>query len=349
MGFCRTLALVASIAALSSSPLQAQETSERFLPEVKVNVFPGGFDWPIYVGRAQRFFSQEGIRVALQDTTGSVAQMTDLSTGKADIAMTAADNIVAYVEGEGEAPIGPQPDFVAVMGSDSSFLSLVAAPAIKTYDGLRGKKISVDAKTTGFAFVLYEMLARKGLNRGDYTVEPAGGMAQRWTALEQQRQAATLLSTPFDIIARKLSFHQIDLATDVIGPYQGIVAGTRRSWASRHRTQVIAFIRAYARSVQWLYQRNNRNEAIAILRQNVPAMSAEMAAQTYRELLNPQRGFFPNAQMDMAGLRTVLALRSRYALPHRVLDDPLKYYDSTYYDAAMRTPLDTAAVGREAR
>jgi hypothetical protein len=37
--------------------------------------------------------------------------------------MTAIDNVVAYVEGEGEgeAPIGPRPDFVSVMGSDSSF------------------------------------------------------------------------------------------------------------------------------------------------------------------------------------------------------------------------------------
>jgi len=36
------------------------------------------------------------------------------------------------------------------------------------------------------------------------------------------------------------------------------------------------------------------------------------------------------------GLRTVLALRSRYADTKKKLIDPLKYYDPSYYDAAVR-------------
>src|SRR6202046_5932999 len=119
------------------------------LSVVRVNVFPGGFNWGVYVGQDKGFFAEGGIAVEIQGTPNSVTQMTDFSQGKFDIAMTAVDNIVAYVEGQGEAPIGPQPDFVAVMGSDSSFLSLVAAPGIKTYEDLRGKTLSVDARTTG--------------------------------------------------------------------------------------------------------------------------------------------------------------------------------------------------------
>jgi hypothetical protein len=133
---------------------------------------------------------------------------------------------------------------VCEMGSDSSFLSLVTTADIKTYADLRGKTLSVDARTTGFAFVLYDMLARKGITQRDYTVVPAGGMLQRWTALDQHQQAGTLLSTPFNILARDAGFNQIATATDVIGPYQGIVAATRRTWARDHRTQLIAFIRA---------------------------------------------------------------------------------------------------------
>jgi len=36
-----------------------------------------------------------------------------------------------------------------------------------------------------------------------------------------------------------------------------------------------------------------------------------------------------------ASIRTVLALRSRYATPHKTLKDPSKYYDPTYYRAAL--------------
>jgi ABC-type nitrate/sulfonate/bicarbonate transport system substrate-binding protein len=319
---------------IGDAPAAIAKTTPQ-LGDVTVNVFPGGFNWPSYVAEDKGFFAQHGIHVILQGTTGSVNQMTDLSQGRFDIAMTAIDNIVAYVEGEGEAPIGPQPDFVAVMGSDSSFLSLVAAPDIKSYDDLRGKTLSVDARTTGYAFVLYDMLARKGLQPGDYKIETAGGMVQRWAALQQHRHAATLLSTPFNILARNEGFNQIATATDVIGPYQGNVAATRRSWAKQNKAKVVAFIRAYVEAIDWLYDPRNHDEAIRILRRNVPQMSPELAATTYGELLDPHAGFFRKGRMNVAGIRTVLDLRSRYATPHKTLTDPSKYYDPTYYRAAM--------------
>src|SRR5579864_1439679 len=124
---------------------------------VTVNVFQGGFNWPCFVGQKKGFFERNGITVTLQPTPNSVAQMTGLAEGKFDIAITAFDNIVAYVEGQGEAPIGAQPEFFAFMGSDSGFLSLVVAPDIKNFGDLKGKTLSVDARTTGYAFVLFEM------------------------------------------------------------------------------------------------------------------------------------------------------------------------------------------------
>jgi hypothetical protein len=40
--------------------------------------------------------------------------------------------------------------------------------------------------------------------------------------------------------------------------------------------------------------------------------------------------------MNMAGVRMVLDLRSRYAEPKMALTDPNKYIDLRYYDDAMR-------------
>ena len=139
--------------------------AQRDLPTVIVNVFPGGFNWGVYVGQDKGFFAEAGILVEVQGTPNSVTQMTDFSLGKFDIAMTAVDNIVAYVEGQGEAPIGPQSDFMAVMGSDSGFLSLVASPSILKIEDLAGQTLSVDAMTTGYAFVLYEIMRRHGLDK----------------------------------------------------------------------------------------------------------------------------------------------------------------------------------------
>ena len=302
------------------------------LPTVIVNVFPGGFNWGVYVAQSKGFFSEAGIAVEVQGTPNSVTQMTDFSQGKFDIAMTAVDNIVAYVEGQGEAPIGPQPDFMAVLGSDSSFLSLVASPSITEIEDLRGKTVSVDAATTGYAFVLYEILRRHGLDKdkGDYEVARAGGMVQRWNALREGQHAATLLSAPYNIVAKNAGFNELVKAIDVVGPYQGNVAAVRRPWAKQNSSKVEAYIAAYRTSIAWLYEPEHRNEAIAVLRHHLPQMTQEMAEASYGELLDPARGFFRECDIDRAGFECVLELRSRYALPQKQLNDPAKYCDLSF-------------------
>jgi len=302
------------------------------LPVLTVNVFPGGFNWGLYVGRDKGFFAEHGIAVEVQGTPNSVTQMTDFSQGKFDIAMTAVDNIVAYVEGQGEAPIGAQGDFMAVMGSDSGFLSLVTSPSIAGIEGLAGKTLSVDAMTTGYAFVLYEIMRRNGLDKakGDYQIVRAGGMVQRWNALREGRHSATLLSAPYNIIAKNAGFTELAKATDVIGPYQGNVAAVRRSWARQNRSKVVGFIRGYRRSIAWLYEGANRAEAVEILCRNLPQMTQEIAQASHAELLDPVRGFFRHCDIDRAGLACVLQLRSRYGVPARPLIDPEKYCDLSY-------------------
>src|SRR5262249_41115398 len=160
------------------------------------------------------------------------------------------------------------------MGSDSGFLSLVTSPSITGIEGLAGKTLSVDAMTTGYAFVLYEIMRRNGLDKakGDYAIVRAGGMVQRWNALREGQHSATLLSAPYTITAKKAGFTDLAKATEVIGPYQGNVAAVRRGWARQNRPKVLGFIRGYRRSVAWLYEPANRAEAIEILRRNLPQM-----------------------------------------------------------------------------
>lgn len=333
-----SLGLLSGMAAFASTPAHAQAPAE-----VTVSVFPGGINWPSFVAQKEGFFEQNGIKVTLQATPNSVAQMTELAEGKFDIAITAFDNIVAYVEGQGEAPIGSQPEFFAFMGSDSGFLNLVVAPDIKRFSDLKGKTLSVDARTTGYAFVLFEMLARKGLSQRDYNIEPAGGMVQRWHALQDKKQSGTLLATPFNLLGKEQHFIQLAQATKVIGPYQGNVAATRRSWAAENGSKVIAFIRGYVQALDFLCSKANRGKAIGILRENLPEMSPELAQHSYDELVGSKDGFFRGGQMSLEGLRTVLALRSHYAVPQKNLGDPMKYYDPAYYNAAVRPGNGTRA------
>jgi ABC-type nitrate/sulfonate/bicarbonate transport system substrate-binding protein len=151
-----------TLAAVTAASAQAQS-----LQPVSVIVFPGGFNWPIWVAQARGYFADNGIEVKLTPTPNSVFQLTGLIEGKFDIGMTAIDNVIAYMEGQGEAAVAAQPDLFAFMGGDNGFLSLVMAPEVKSFADLKGKTLSVDALTTGYAFVLLDLLERGGLKPGD--------------------------------------------------------------------------------------------------------------------------------------------------------------------------------------
>jgi hypothetical protein len=98
---------------------------------------------------------------------------------------------------------------------------------------------------------------------------------------------------------------------------------------------VQAFIKGYASGVNFLLDPKNKAEAIAILRNRLPQMSEQLADKSYSYMAGP-KGFTPKAKIDMDGVQKVLELRSVYGKPKKPLIDPMKYYDSKYYDAAHR-------------
>jgi hypothetical protein len=155
-------------------------------------------------------------------------------------------------------------------------------------------------------------------------------MVQRWNGLREGRHEATLLSAPYNLIARTAGFTELVRATDVIGPYQGNVAATRRSWAVHNPDKVVSYIRAFREAVAWLYEPANRIEAIDILCRHLPQMPQEIATASYPELLHPTHGFFKTCKLDREGLKYVLALRERYASPTKPLGISSRYYDPQY-------------------
>jgi ABC-type nitrate/sulfonate/bicarbonate transport system substrate-binding protein len=155
-------------------------------------------------------------------------------------------------------------------------------------------------------------------------------MVQRWTGMREGRHHATLLSAPYNLIARNAGFSELVRATDVIGPYQGNVAATRRSWAANNTGTIVSYVRAFRDSITWLYEPLNRVEAIEILCRHLPQMPQDIAAASYSELLNPAHGFFKTCELDQAGLKCVLDLRNRYAPSPTSLGAPDLYYDRQY-------------------
>ena len=94
--------------------VKASERDHRLTPasvpgtlrRVRLIVFPGGFNWPVWVAQAKGLFAGNGIDVAVTPTPGSVYQLTGLVEGRFDMAITLIDNVSRfYREGQGEVPV----------------------------------------------------------------------------------------------------------------------------------------------------------------------------------------------------------------------------------------------------
>ncbi|HWE15712.1 MAG TPA: ABC transporter substrate-binding protein [Hyphomicrobiaceae bacterium] len=346
MNLCRVAALAAALTSAAVTIAHAQQAPEpKPFPEKHPNPaqvihminFAGGFNLPIWMTQRQGFFAAEKIDVKIDFTPGSTYQLTHLIAGTYDMGFTAIDNIIAYREGQNEAylPPGTAVDLIAVLASDDGFLSISAQKDVASVEALKGRTVTVDAMTTGFAFVLREVLAKKGVAESEVKFERAGGVANRFRMmLENPSHAATTQMTPFDLLGEAKGFKTIARVREVLGPYLGLVACVRKSWAEANRDLVVRFIRAYAKGVEAMYDLKNRPIVEAILVANAASMTPELAAKAYDVYVNDKTGFFRRPVFDAEGAKTVLALRSKYGVPQKTLTDAARYYDTSYLEAA---------------
>jgi ABC-type nitrate/sulfonate/bicarbonate transport system substrate-binding protein len=327
------LAAIACAALIGSAQRVLAQPAPPLAP-VRVISFDGGGNLPLWAAQRQGYFAANGIALQVSYTPNSGFLVASLFDGRNDIALALIDNLIAYQEGQGEAKIPDNPDLAVFMGSDGGFLSVVSQPSIKSFAQLKGQTLSVDAMTTGAAFVLRELVARNGLTDADVKYERAGGTDARYRDLMAGKHAATLLRTPFEVLAKNRGYNVLATA-EALGAYQGTAGYVRRSWAREHEAQVVGFLKANRAGVDFVYDPANREVVEALLVANIRDMTPALAKQSYDLLLAPRGGLTRDLRPDEQGIRTVLALRGKYATPPRTLDDPAKYLDLTYYDKAF--------------
>src|SRR5437870_313274 len=156
----RRLGIAALFILLGASTSMAQDATK-----LRVNVFPGVQNLPIFVGQAKGVFKRHGLDIELQLTPNSPAQREGITKGAFEIAHAGVDNSVALAEtGAGS---------IIVMGGDSSMQELFARDEIKSIADLKGRVVIVDAPNTAYALVVRKALLKEGLQDGrDYTMKP---------------------------------------------------------------------------------------------------------------------------------------------------------------------------------
>ena len=301
---------------------------------IRVIEFPSTGLLPHHVALEQGFFDAEGLRVELTPTPNSVFQITNLVDGNFEIAGTAIDNVVAYQEGQGVAELSREPDLFAFMGAGQVNLGLTVQADIAGYSDLKGTTLAVDALSTGFAFMLREMLEINGVGHDEYELIPVGATKARLDALVAGEHAGALLNPPFTEFGEAAGLRVIDYSQDALPPCQIGVMAACRGWAEANPAALEGFIRAELRAIDWITDPANAEAATETLQRNIPGMDLDSARGAMKIVLDPELGIADSDEIDVTGVATILALRSKFGEPQKDLTDPDRDIDPRYYNTA---------------
>lgn len=305
----------------------------RDILEIDLCAFAGPETAPVQQAIEGGFFADEGLSVRCHVAQGSVAQMIGLIDGEFHMAMSAVDNVVAYMEGQGAATPKSPPDLIAFLGCASDPRPLVARPGIETIEGLRGARIAVDAVNTGFSFLLHQLLEDHGLGPEDYELVPVGDIRARWRALQLGECAAGLLGKADARRGAAAGYSVLGADPDPWDCYQGGVFIARRGWAAAHRPGVEGFVRAVLKGLDWVLAPQNAEALPGLLQRHLPHLDLGEAAAGHAAaaLQSADSILKPGLPINVAGLERVLALRRKYGTPPRRIGQAGNYIDLTYY------------------
>lgn len=294
---------------------------------LKLIQFRAAYNMPVHAGIEIGIFARHGLELETAYTPGSLYISQALKEGRYDIGHTGADDVIAAVENDGS-------DLFIFMGLHSGLFALVGAPGCMSIETLRGRAIGVDAKTSGFVFVLESMLHSRGFARGDYQLTEIGGWESRYRALMEGKIAATLLTEPFILNALEAGCHRLARDSEMIPSYQGTCGAASRRWAVEHPDRLVRYVRGYTEATRWCFAPANRRACLEILARH-SEIDGAAAEHTLGALLDPQHGLYPKAVVNTAGVRAALELRAELGYLAHPIPPVEKYLDLSYHQAAL--------------
>lgn len=290
---------------------------------VKLGLISEGIHtWPLYVAQARRLFEREGIEVQTTVTGSSVKQQEGLLRGDYDIGVQQADHVVRAVEQGADL-------FIFMAQGRAAELTLVGAPEVRGIEHLGGRPIAVDGARSGYALLLRRLLLQHGVAESDLDFREVGGSQERFEAMKSGAASASMLNSPFDSNLIEAGYWSLARMNDAFPDYPGAVMAARRSWASAHEAEVIAFVRAMDAAYKWLQDPSNRGDAMSLLpsRLSVAPRAAVAAVGKFAQR--------PRPQITEAGLLQVIDVvweAEAYAQPK---PDPAKYLDLSFAERAL--------------
>lgn len=284
--------------------------------KIKVGIVSLTFFYvPVWAARDQGFFAAESLDVELP-MLGNASQVEPLTLGEMNVVIGTCEAVL-----QNAASGGP----LRVVAGNTGKLShsLIVNPRFARIEDMKGATFGILNMTEGSFFQLKEMLSKHGLHYpADYKVKEMGGVPPRHKALVAGTIDGGLQSIPWNYVAEDAGFRSLGDVVDYVPQWQFVSINVNNDWARAHRDVLVRFLRALARSTEWVY--THRAEAAAIAERELPTRLdyAERAWDYYTSTNALTRDMSVNRE----GMKKVIATQKAAGLLPQSAPDDVETY-----------------------
>jgi ABC-type nitrate/sulfonate/bicarbonate transport system substrate-binding protein len=253
-------------------------------------------NWPNFVAAEKGFFRRAGVEPEITYVGNVANTVQQLVAGSYDVASSTFDTAIRAIANGGNA--------VMIGGLVTKYpYSIMSAKDVTTAADIKGKRIMLPFAKDLLTVVWNRWLTEKGIDPKDVEQVYAGATPNRYASLVGGAVQASLLTQPFDFRAAADGYRKL-LDIGAYGKEYGFLTILARpQWLRDNAEAARAYLRAMSEAVDWLYDRRNRDEAIAILARNTN-LAPEIASQTYDYYIGELQPFSRKLVIPDAIVRT---------------------------------------------
>ena len=260
--------------------------------------------WPIYAAQQKKILEKNGIDLEVIIIRGSPNLVRAVISDTVPMGRINPDYVIGGIEKGAKMKI--------VSGiQDKIAYDLMARPEIKTGADLKGKTIGVSTLTGGTTLMVEEVLEKAyKLKDSDYKYLVVGTSPERYAALKGGSVHATFMGAPFNFTAAREGFNKLITFHEILGPIQFTVDFVHQDYIKNHRDEIVRYLKSTIESTQWLYDRKNKEEALAI-HMKVLKSKRDAAEQDYKFMIEDFQPFTRSGAVVKAAWDKTMELRAK--------------------------------------
>jgi NitT/TauT family transport system substrate-binding protein len=290
-------------------------------------VLKSAFAWPVFVASHKGLFDQQGVAVEITTTGSSAKTAQQLIAGAINIGEAGqVDYIRAIDKGAG----------LKIVASEVARppYSLIAGKEYKSLAQLKGKSVIVGGANDVTRYFAQVMLRSVGLSEGQYDFTYSGSSPNRLAAVVNGSAAAAVLGQPFDFVGVGQGLNNLGAVYDFFPDFSFAGYAVEIGWAEKNRDALVRLLRADLMAIRWLYDPQNRSEAIAILSKETGA-NADDTGKTYDLYMNKIKPFANDGRISKSGFQKVLEAMVALGDLREPVPPYTKFVDDSFIAAAQ--------------